>query len=614
MTITAPERLIRRTKSIPELFFRRVAESAEREAFRYPAGTGWRSMSWRQAGARVRAIAGGLLSLGLGREARVGILCSTRLEWLLADLGVLGAGGATTTVYPSSTPEECAFILSDSQAAIAIVEDTAQLAKLRAQRATMPALKHLVLIDGAPDAADRDWVITLADLEGKGAEWLAAHPQGVEDVVKSIEGKHLATLVYTSGTTGRPKGVELVHECWAYTADAIDALGLMRKDDVQYLWLPMSHVFGKVLLGGQLACGCATVVDGRVPKLIDNLAVVRPTFMAAAPRIFEKAYNRIVQQAKEGGPVKARIFEGAVAIGRMISAAIQAGEHPPVYMRAAEKVADRLVFGKIKARFGGKLRFFVSGSAPLARDIAEFFHACGILILEGYGLTETSAASFVCRPNKYKFGTVGQPLPGTEVKLDPADGEILIRSPGVMRGYHNLPKETAEVLTPDGWLRTGDIGEIDPAGFLRITDRKKDLIKTSGGKYIAPQHIEGKLKTICPYVSQVVVHGDRRNYVTALVSLDEEAVKGVLGSNGHARTYAEFAASPDAQKLIAPYIEQLNKELAKYETVKKFAILPKDLTIEDGLLTPSLKVKRKAVEKKYAQVLDSMYEGTVADL
>ncbi len=615
MPTTAPETLIRRTKSIPALFQRRIAESAEREAFRYPVGTGWRSMTWRQAGSRVRAIAGGLLSLGLAREARVGILCSTRVEWILADLGVLSAGGATTTVYPSSTADECAYILADSESELVFVEDVSQLAKLRGQRAALPSLRKVILVDGAPDAADRAWVMTLAELEGQGGEWLSTHPRGVEDVIASITGEELATLIYTSGTTGKPKGVRLVHECWAYTADAIDALGLMRRDDVQYLWLPLSHSFGKVLLGGQLACGCASAVDGRVPKLIDNLAVVRPTFMAAAPRIFEKAYNKIVQQAKEGGALKARIFEAAIMVGKQISAHHQAGKKLPLHLELAGRVADRLVFGKIKARFGGKLRFFVSGSAPLAKEIAEFFAACGILILEGYGLTETSAASFVARPDRYKFGTVGVPLPGTEYKLDPADGEILIKSPAVMRGYHNLPEQTAEVMTADGWLRTGDIGEVDRDGFLRITDRKKDLIKTSGGKYIAPQHIEGLLKTLCPYVSQVIIHGDRRNFVSALITLDEEAVKAWAGQHGlGGKPYADLVTSKEAEALIAPFIEQLNKELAKYETVKKFAILPKDLTIEDGDLTPSLKVKRKAVEKKYAKVLDSMYEGSVADL
>jgi long-chain acyl-CoA synthetase len=615
LSTTAPEKLVRRTKSIPELFLRRIAQSAEREAFRYPVGTGWRSMTWRQAGERVRAIAGGLLSLELKREARVAILANTRLDWVLADLGVLCAGGATTTVYPSSTAEECAYIIADSGSEIAVVEDASQLAKLRAQRAEMPALHRVILIDGAPDAADKSWVMTLAELEGKGAEWLAGHPRGIEDVVASIGGEELATLIYTSGTTGKPKGVRLVHECWAYTADAIDALGLMRQSDVQYLWLPLSHSFGKVLLGGQLAGGCASAVDGRVPKLIDNLAVVRPTMMGAAPRIFEKAYNKIVQQAKEGGQAKEKIFEGAILLGKYLSAQHQAGKKLPRALELAQKLADKLVFGKIKARFGGRLRFFVSGSAPLSREIAEFFAACGILILEGYGLTESSAASFVNRPDAYRFGSVGRPLPGTEVKLDPADSEILIRSPGVMRGYHNLPEQTAEVLTSDGWLRTGDIGEIDRDGFLRITDRKKDLIKTSGGKYIAPQHIEGRLKALCPYVSQVIVHGDKRNFVTALITLDEDALKTWAQQHGmNGRPYNEIARSKDAEALIQPYIDQLNKELAKYETVKKFAILPRDLSIEEGDLTPSLKVKRKAVEKKYAKVLDSMYEGSVADL
>ena len=465
-----------------------------------------------------------------------------------------------------------------------------------------------------PEAGDADWVLALADLEAEGGAWLAANPRGLEDVIDGIDGEQLATLIYTSGTTGQPKGVRLVHECWAYTADAIDALGLMLPGDVQYLWLPMSHSFGKVLLGGQLAAGCATAVDGRIPKLVDNLAVVRPTFMAAAPRIFEKVYNRVVQQAKDGGELRFRIFEWAIGVGRQVSAARQAGRELPLLVQLQARVADKLVFEKLRNRFGGRLRFFISGSAPLSREIAEFFHACGVLILEGYGLTETSAASFVNRPTRYRFGTVGLPLPGTELQIDPADGEILIKSPGVMRGYHDLPEQTAEVLH-DGWLRTGDIGEVDPSGFLRITDRKKDLIKTSGGKYIAPQAIEGKLKALCPYVSQVIVHGDRRNFVTALITLDEESMRPWAAEHGLAgRSYAEVVASPQAHALIEPFIAQLNQGLARYETVKKFAILPHDLTVEDGELTPSLKVKRKAVEKKYAGVLDGMYEGALAGM
>ncbi|MBV8762050.1 MAG: long-chain fatty acid--CoA ligase [Deltaproteobacteria bacterium] len=606
---TAPERLTRKTTSIAQLLATRVRNTPDREAYRYPQGEQWRSMTWRQTGERVKAIAAGLLSLGLHREERVGILSNTRVEWLLCDLGILSAGGATTTVYPSSTAEECAFILADSETRYAFAEDVGQLKKLRAHKSEMPKLQRVILIDGAESD---DWVMTLAQLEAKGAELLAKDPRAVEDIVAGIEGKHLATLIYTSGTTGKPKGVRLLHECWAYCADAIDACRLWGPDDVQYLWLPMSHSFGKVLMAGHIASGSVTAVDGRIPKLVDNLAVVRPTIMAAVPRIFEKVYNRIVEQSKQGHPIKQKIFELAVQTGKEVSKERQRGREPSGLLAIKAKVADRLVFEKIKARFGGRVRYFISGSAPLSREIAEFFHACGILILEGYGLTETSAASFVNRPTKFAFGTVGLPMPGTEVKLAPEDGEILIRSPGVMQGYHNLPDATAETLTTDGWLRTGDIGEVDPRGFLRITDRKKDLIKTSGGKYIAPQAIEGKLKATCPYISQVIVHGDKRNFVTALVTVDEESIMKWAREKGISKSYNDVVALPDVKALLAPYFDEVNKSLAKYETVKQFSVLPKDLSVDEGELTPSLKVKRKVVEKKYAAMLDKMYEGAVA--
>ncbi len=610
---TAPERLHRKTKSIAQMLARRVQETPDREAYRYPLGEEWRSMTWRQAHERVKAIAAGLVSLGLHREDRVGVLCNTRVEWLLCDLGILSAGGATTTVYPSSTAEECAYILADSATRYAFVEDVKQLAKLVAHRNELPQLNKLILIDGVPDAKDKDWAITIADLETAGAAQLAKDPHLVDGIVAGIQPEHLATLIYTSGTTGQPKGVRLLHECWAYCADAMDATRLLSKDDVQYLWLPMSHSFGKVLMAAHIASGSVCAVDGRIPKLVDNLAVVKPTVMAAVPRIFEKVYNKIIEGAKQGG-LKQKIFELAIDVGKRGSRLRQAGKEPRGLLALELKLADRLVFSKIQGRFGGRVRYFISGSAPLSREIAEFFHACGILILEGYGLTETSAASFVNRPSKFAFGSVGLPMPGTEVKLEPSDSEILIKSPGVMQGYHNLPDQTAEALTPEGWLRTGDIGEIDPQGFLRITDRKKDLIKTSGGKYIAPQSIEGKLKAHCPYISQVIIHGDKRNFVTALVTLDEESAMKWVKEHGNGKTYKEFAGSPEAKQLISPFFDEVNKTLAKYETVKQFAILPKDLSVDEGELTPSLKVKRKVVEKKYAVLLDKMYEGSVADM
>ena len=609
---TAPERLIRKTTSIAQLLATRVQETPEREAYRYPVGDEWRSMTWKQAHERVKAMAAGLLSLGLHREERVGILANTRVEWLLCDLGILSAGGATTTVYPSSTSDECAYILADSETKYVFIEDTTQLAKLSKHRAEIPSVKKLIMIDGSPGAPDKDWVMTLAELEAAGAALLAKDPKAVDDVVAGIKAEHLATLIYTSGTTGKPKGVRLLHECWAYTADAMDATRLMGPDDVQYLWLPMSHSFGKVLMAAHIASGSVCAVDGRIPKIVENLAVVKPTVMAAVPRIFEKVYNKILEGAKQGG-LKQKIFEWSVGVGKAGSKVRQAGKEPGGMLGLKLKIADKLVFSKVKARFGGRVKYFISGSAPLSREIAEFFHACDILILEGYGLTESSAASFVNRPTKYAFGTVGVPMPGTELKLAPEDGEILMKSPGIMQGYHNLPEQTAEALTDDRWLRTGDIGEVDEHGFLRITDRKKDLIKTSGGKYIAPQHIEGKLKATCPYLSQVIVHGDKRNFVTALITLDEESAMKWANAQGlNGKTYSEVVQSPEIKAMLSPYFDEVNKTLAKYETVKQFQILPKDLSVDEGELTPSLKVKRKVVEKKYATLLDKMYEGAVA--
>jgi len=611
----APERLIRKTTSISQLLASRVHDTPDREAYRYPVGDQWRSMTWRQAGERIKAIAAGLLSFGLDREDRVGILCNTRVEWLLADLGIMAGGGATTTVYPSSTAEESAYILADSEARYAIVEDDKQLAKLVAHRAQLPKLIKVILIDGAAGDKLTDWVITLTELEAAGAAHLAKDPRVVDDVVDATKGEHLATLIYTSGTTGQPKGVRLLHECWAYCADAIDATRLWGPDDVQYLWLPMAHSYGKVLMAGHIVSGSVTAVDGRIPKLVDNLAVVKPTIMSAVPRIFEKVYNKIIENAKRGSPIKQRIFRWALAVGKAGSEVRQQGREPGGLLALQLRLADRLVFSKIKALFGGRMRYMVSGSAPLSRDLLVFFHACGVLILDGYGLTETSAASVVNRPNKFSFGSVGFPLPGTEVKIAPEDGEILIRSSAVMQGYHHLPEQTVEALTSDGWMRTGDIGEIDRDGFLRITDRKKDLIKTSGGKYIAPQAIEGKLKAHCPYLSQVIIHGDKRNFVTALVTLDEETT--MKWANDHGMTgkpYAEVVKTDQARQLLAPFFDEVNKNLAKYETVKQFTILPRDLSIDEGELTPSLKVKRKVVEKKYAGLLDKMYEGSVAEL
>ncbi|MFZ5471710.1 MAG: AMP-dependent synthetase/ligase [Myxococcota bacterium] len=586
------------------MLLHRIASTPDAVAFEYPVDHAWKTLTWRQVGERVRDIASGLGALGLTGEERCAILSSTRMEWIAADLGILCAGGATSTIYPSNTPDECAFIIQDSNTVFVFAENDDQVGKLVGKRAALGKVKKVITFDGK--SGQDGWVITLAELEELGRRHHAQSPAVFEQIARAVKPEALATLIYTSGTTGRPKGVELTHDCWAYEGEAIDALDLLHADDVQYLWLPLAHSFGKVLEAAQLRIGFRTAVDGRVERLVDNLAHVRPTFVAAVPRIFEKVYNKVVGQAQHAGGLKYAIFQWAFSVGRKVSAERQAGRRAGGLSYA---IADKLVFSKLKERFGGRLRFFVSGSAPLSREMAEFFHAADILILEGYGLTETSAANFVNLPHRYQFGTVGPPLPGVEVKIATEDNEILIRCRGVMRGYHNLPEATAEALDKDGWMHTGDIGEL-VGGMLRITDRKKDLIKTSGGKYVAPQNLEGKLKAISPVASQVLVHGNNRNFCSALVALDEEAIKAWAKENGLGRlSYAELTRHERVKELLQGHFDQLNATLASYETVKKFAILPKDLTIEDGDLTASMKIKRKVVEQKYKDLLDGFYGG-----
>jgi long-chain acyl-CoA synthetase len=585
----------------------RLGATPENTAYSYPVGSGWKQVSWKQFGEGVRSLAMGLRALGLQNEQRVAILCGTRYEWILADFGVLCAAGAVTTIYPSNLGEECAFIINDSGTRYVIAENDDQVAKLVGVRAQIPTVEKVITIDGKASADG--WVVTLAEVLEKGR---GASQAEFNAVVASVKNQDIATLIYTSGTTGKPKGVVLTHDCWVYEGDAIDEMKLLLPDDVQYLWLPLAHSFGKVLEVAQVKIGFHTAVDGRVDKIMENLAVIRPTFVAAVPRIFEKVYNKVVDNAKKGGAVKYNLFKWAIGVGKEVSALRQKKQQPSGLLAVQHSIAQRLVFSKLQQRFGGRLRYFVSGSAPLSREMAEFYDAAGVLILEGYGLTETSAASFVNRPTSYRFGTVGPPLPGTEVKIA-ADGEILLKGRGVMRGYHELPDVTAETIK-GGWLHTGDIGEVDPDGLLRITDRKKDLIKTSGGKYVAPQAIEGKFKMICPYVSQSLVHGNNRNFCVMLIALDKDATLEWAKANGLTGAYEQVVKDPRTHALIKPFIQELNKGLASYESIKNFTILERDLTLEEGDLTPSLKLKRKAVEAKFKGLLEGFYAGNVAEV
>ncbi|MGK5684553.1 AMP-dependent synthetase/ligase [Actinoplanes sp. URMC 104] len=600
-------------RSIPDMFFKRVAATPNGQAFAVPNAddTGLVWHTWAQVGERASAIAAGLRDLGVTLEDRVAILSGTRFEWVLADLGINCAGAATTTVYPTTEPEDASYIVSNSGSKVLIAENAKQALKIAGVDTDVTTV---VLIDGPADANATPPQLTLAELEERGAAVLREQPTLIEDVVASIGPDNLATLIYTSGTTGRPKGVQLLHAGWTWEGVAQEDLGLFESTDLQYLWLPLSHSFGKTLLCGIIHVGVPTYVDGRVDKLVDMLSVVKPTLMCAAPRIFEKVYNKTVTTALAGGGAKAKIFHWAVATGKQKVALEQAGKPLPGALKLKYAVAERLVFSKLQNRLGGRLRVLVSGSAPLSREIAEFFAAANLPIMEGYGMTESSAANFVNRLERLKIGTVGLPLGDLECRID-ADGEVLLRGKPVMRGYHDLPQETEEAFTSDGWLRTGDIGELDADGFLTITDRKKDLVKTSGGKYIAPSAIEGMFKAVCPYTSQAVVVGQARNFVTMLISLDEDAIKAWAASGPLAgRSYADIVTAPETEKMIEGYVSELNGKLNRWETIKKFAILPRDLSIEAGEITPSMKIKRRSVETNFAEQIDKMYAGSLAQI
>ncbi|UXY25207.1 AMP-dependent synthetase/ligase [Streptomyces sp. HUAS TT20] len=625
---SVPAPIEQRPPSVAHLFLSRVKATPDREAYRYPAPADdldgepgaeqWRSLTWTQTAQRVKAVAAGLVTLDIRAADRVGIASETRMEWIIADLGTMCAGAATTTVYPSTNADETAYILADSGSRALFAENERQLTKIIATKDQLPRLKHVILFDApaGPVSAEGLNILTLAELEHHGTTHLKGHPDAVDNAVGTIDGRQLATLIYTSGTTGRPKGVFLTHDGLAYQGVAQAGSELIHADDVQFLWLPLAHVFGKALISGQIHTGHVLAVDGRVDRIGHNLQVIRPTAMAAVPRIFEKVYNGIAAKARADGTVKHRVFRWAASVARAYARTTEAAriatgkESAPWSLKLQHTLADKLVYAKIRAAFGGRLRHAISGSAPLAPELGYFFAGVGVRILEGYGMTETSGGVIVNRAHDLRTGTVGVALPGFEVRID-QDGEILLRGPGVMRGYHNLPDASAEALTDDGWLRTGDIGEVDTDGFLRITDRKKDTFKTSNGKYVAPSEVEGKFRAACPFASNILLIGSSRNYCTALIALDEAAIMSWAAEHGIGdRTYAEVVATEEVRQLIETYVQRVNNDLQRWQTIKEFTLLPRDLDVEHGELTPSLKIKRPVVERTYAELITAMYAGT----
>ncbi|GAB3701477.1 AMP-dependent synthetase/ligase [Mariniluteicoccus flavus] len=595
-----------RARSVGAMLQRRLDENGDREAFRYPdANEQWQRLTWRQVGEITHDLAAGMLALGLQQEERVAIASTTRIEWILADLAVMCAGGATTTVYPTTQHDDFSFILDDSDSRIAIIEDGEQLQKLLRHEEIFDSLLGVVMIDGD---SEMDKVHSWQAFRELGAAYLAEHPEAVRDAIAATEPESLSTLIYTSGTTGRPKGVRLTHDAWAYEGRSVEVFDLLDADDVHYLWLPLSHVFGKCLVAIQLQIGFTTAVDGRIERIVENLGTVRPTWMAGAPRIFEKVRAKVMMSSATG--VKNKIARWAFHVGHQSIPYRLDGRPMPKALAAQYALADKLVFSKLKEKLGGNLRFMVSGSAKLSKQVQDWFFAAGILVFEGYGMTETSAVTFLNDPREPVFGSVGQTMPGTTCRIA-EDGEVLVKGPGIMKGYHNLPELNDEIFT-DGWMHTGDIGELDADGNLRITDRKKDLIKTSGGKYVAPQKVEGALVANCPYISQVVAYGEGRKYVSALISLDPESLRGWAdhhaGGSLKALSDADLLEHDETRAMVQRYVDVANERLERWETVKRFAILPGELNVDDGTTTPSLKIRRGQVAEKYAHLVESLYD------
>ena len=570
-------------------------------------GGTWYTLTWQACGRRARAIACGLQELGVVKGDRVALLSSTRPEWILVDMAILATGAATTTLYPAASMNETRHILRDSGAKVCVVENLAQADRVRSLSADLPELEHVVLIEGRdPD------MLTLAELEQRGSDFDQANPRAYDTRSSAVMGEDLATLIYTYGTTGTPKGVMLSHDAWVFEGEAMDKLGLLSPNDRHFLFLPLAHSFAKVLELAVIRTGVPTAVDGNNADLPANLLAFRPTVMAAVPRVFEKLHNRIVSEAKLS-PMRKELFERALETGLKVSRRRQRGERVGKLLQARMSFHDRTVFSKIRELLGGRMKTLISGGAPLSKGMAEFFHASGLLILEGYGLTESAAANFVNRPGRYRFGSVGLPLEGVEAKLS-TDGEVLIGGRGVMQGYWRDPKATSEAIV-DGWLHTGDIGHFDEAGFLHITDRKKALVVTSGGKNIAPAPIESRLKATSPWISEVLLHGDKRNFCVALIELDFEAVAKWAESNGlGTMAHRELAAHPQVRALVQEDVRNLNKDLASFESIKDFALLPRPLSIEKGERTPSLKLRRRVVEEHFANELQAFYADQVEGL
>ncbi len=593
-------------RTLATMFWERVERSGAGPAQQVKHGATWETSSWRQVGDAVREVATGLIALGRRPGEAVGVLSASRAEWTQADFAIFSAGGVTIPIYPTYPPDLIQYIVSDADVKTLIVEDPVQLAKVLEMRGKMEGLEQVIVVQGYQAKEPSPFILTWDALRRLGRENAERLKGELATRVAATRADDVATIVYTSGTTGPPKGVVQTHgNHMAALAAAVQVL-VASEGDVHLLFLPLAHSFGRLESFIGPYKGLCTAFAESIDKLRDNLPEVKPHFLCSVPRVFEKVYAGVLAKAEAGSPLKQKIFRWAVGVGKEVSRLRQSRLPVPAALAFKSRLAHKLVFSKMHAALGGRLRFAVSGGAPLSREIAEFFHAAGILILEGYGLTETCPALTFNRFDHYKFGSVGPALPGVEVKLAP-DGEILGRGSNIARGYFKKPEATAEVFLADGWFATGDIGRIDDEGFVFITDRKKDLIVTAGGMNIAPQNIENLLKGD-PFISQVMVHGDRRPYPVALITLNPEELEKFATAQGILTLDpAALVKHPKVMERVSRIVEQRNTELQSYAKIKKFSIVPGDFTVDNGLLTPTLKVKRKVIREQYREALEELY-------
>jgi long-chain acyl-CoA synthetase len=589
-------------KSIYELFKTICEKNPDKAAYRYKAGEEWKPVTWKEHQETCKTISKALMALGVERDDKVNILCSPRLEWIQVDMATMSIGAVIVGIYFSNLANDCAHIINHSDAVVLFVENQKQMDKIREIRDNLPNLKHIVMIEGTPSGVEG--AMTRQEFIAKGAnitdeEFLTR--------TSELQLGDVASIVYTSGTTGIPKGAMLTHENLIFSSwSALESLTIEPHFET-FLYLPHSHVFAKIIVLVCLRAGLTINIGESRDKFIENIQETKPYWFATAPRLYEKAYIGITSKAMDAGGIKHKIFRWALGVGHKVSELQQ--QHKPVTGSLAfkHKLATKLVFSKIQALFGGNLVFAVSGAAPLNKSIAEFFHACGILILEAIGMTENASFSNLNRYDNNKFGTVGPPGPEIEQKIAP-DGEVLFRGKNVMLGYYKDPEETAKTIDKDGWLHTGDMGEIDDKGFLRITDRKKAIIVTAGGKNVAPQRIEKIMRT-SRYIDQAVAYGDRKKYLTGVVALDQEQITEWATKHGLSfNSWEELPRHPRVVELIDNEVQEKNKSLASFETLKKVIIAPNEFSVDSGELTPSFKVKNKVVIEKYRTQLDNLYE------